>query len=238
MESFRQGLYSSSGVVLRRNIQPEGNISIYVFLKELGPVWVNAPGSAKGKVRFGGATEPLTWGIFNIYKGTRRFYLKSVEVKGDFWPLKNNPHALKTSLQWLRNLSKSLLEAHPDDKLLGILYWSFILLVNQLDPEMVNWRFYWKWLNLWGGAPDMKICAACGRPLSNGVWSEETFYCSSCMAGSSDNTVSENTLRLLEVAARLSHESIMEKKDIFACIPVETWRSNSGRLISVLERLK
>lgn len=238
MDSFRQGLYTSSGVVLRRNIQPEGNINIYVFLKEIGPVWLNAPGSAKGKVRFGGATEPLTWGIFQIYKGTKRFYLKSVEVKDDIWLLKKNYEAVKISLQWLKLLSRNLLEAHPDDKLLGILYWSFILLVKNLDPEMVNWRFCWKWLNLWGIAPDLTTCPGCGNLLSRGIWSTEAIYCSSCLSGRPENEVQENILKVLGMAAMFSHESILKEHSCFTSVRPEIWRLNSRRLLEALERMK
>ncbi|PKL01970.1 MAG: hypothetical protein CVV55_06840, partial [Synergistetes bacterium HGW-Synergistetes-2] len=54
-----QGLVRLSGVVLRRDVSAEGNVSLYLFLKETGPVWVSAPGASRGRVRFGGAIEPL-----------------------------------------------------------------------------------------------------------------------------------------------------------------------------------
>ena len=78
--NFVQGHYSGSGVVLKRVISPKGDIFLDLFLKGMGIIWVIAPGSAKGKVRFGGAIEPSSWGIFTLYKGARNFYLPSCTV--------------------------------------------------------------------------------------------------------------------------------------------------------------
>lgn len=236
MDSIKQGLYSSSGVILRRSIHGEGNIGIYVFLKRMGPMWINAPGSARGRVRFGGATEPMTWGVFHIYKGPRSCYLKSVEVKNDLWSIRKNHILLKTCLKWLKLLSGNLLEAHPDDKLLGILYWSFELLQKEAEPEMVNWRFLWRWLNLWGIAPDLSICPGCGNTLSNAVWQTEAYYCPSCVAVSNGNAVSNGTMKLLDLAARSSHRMILEGNASFARIDPDIWRINSSRLIEALAR--
>lgn len=234
MDFTKQGLYSSSGVVLRRSTHGEGNIGIYVFLKGIGPVWVNAPGSARGKVRFGGATEPMTWGIFNIYKGIGSFYLKSVEIKNDSWLLRKDYKSLKIALKWLKLLSHNLLEAHPDDKLLGILYWSFNLLIDGIDPEMVDWRFMWRWLTLWGLAPDLRICSGCGRPISEGFWSSEAFFCSSCLRGDPENAVSARTLRILDKVARLSNVAMVKGSGLSSDVSPGVWAKNAKRFEELL----
>jgi len=238
MDVSKQGLYTSSGVVLRRSTYGEGNIGIYVFLKGIGPIWVNAPGSARGKVRFGGATEPMTWGIFNIYRGTNSFYLKSVEIKNDSWPLRKNYKSLKIGLKWLKLLSRNLLEAHPDDKLLGILYWSFHLLVDGVDPEIANWRFMWRWLTLWGLAPDLRFCPGCGKPISEGFWSSEAFFCSSCLSGSSENSVSGKVLYILDKVARLSNSAILKDLGFASDINSGIWIVNAKRFEELLAKLQ
>ena len=157
------GFESASGVVLGRRIAGEGNLNLTLFLKKLGVVYVSAPGAAGGKVRFGGATEPLVWGAFALYR-TRddggRLYLKSVDVVDDMLSLRSRPKALFAAARWSKLLARCLMEGHADDGLLVNLYWNMKLLCGGLAAEAVEWRFMWRWLKAWGLAPEVSECAA------------------------------------------------------------------------------
>ena len=138
-------------------------MSLTLFLKRLGIVYVSAPGAAGGKVRFGGATEPLVWGAFALYR-TRdeagKLYLKSVDVADDMLLLRSRPEALFTVARWFKLLLRHLMEAHADDGLLANLYWNMRLLCGGLPVKAAEWRFIWRWLKSWGLAPDISKCAS------------------------------------------------------------------------------
>ena len=157
------GLESASGVVLNRRITGEGDLSLTLFLKKLGIAYVSAKGAAGGKVRFGGATEPMVWSAFELYRPKDeggRLYLKSVDVADDMLPLRSRPEAVFATARWFRLLTRHLIEGHADDELLANLYWNMKLLCGALPVEVVEWRFMWRWLKSWGLAPEVSEYAA------------------------------------------------------------------------------
>ena len=133
-------------------------MNLTLFLKKLGVVYVSAKGAAGGKVRFGGATEPLVWGAFALYKPRDdggKLYLKSIDVADDMLSLRSRPEALFAAARWAKLLMRRLMEGHADDELLANLYWSMKLLCGNLPVEVAEWRFMWRWLKAWGLAPDV-----------------------------------------------------------------------------------
>lgn len=157
------GFESASGVVLNRRMTGEGDLSLTLFLKRLGIVYASAKGAASGKVRFGGATEPLVWGAFTLYRSRDdggKLYLKSVDVADDMLTLRRRPEALFAAARWSRLLTRYLMAGHADDGLLANLYWNMKLLCGGLPAEAVEWRFMWRWLKAWGLAPDISEYAA------------------------------------------------------------------------------
>ena len=128
----------------------------------MGIAYVSAKGAAGGKVRFGGATEPLVWGTFVLYRprdDIGRLYLKSVDAADDMLTLRSKPNALLAAARWSKLLIRHLMEGHADDDLLANLYWNMKLLCSSLPIYAVQWRFIWRWLKIWGLAPDVSKCA-------------------------------------------------------------------------------
>jgi len=158
------GFESASGVVLNRRTTGEGDLNLTLFLKGLGVAYVSAKGAAGGKVRFGGATEPLVWGSFALYRprdDVGRLYLKSIDVADGMLTLRSRPEALFAAARWSKLLTRHLMEGHADDALLTNLYWNMKLLCSSLPVEVAEWRFIWRWLKAWGLAPEVSECAAC-----------------------------------------------------------------------------
>jgi DNA repair protein RecO (recombination protein O) len=158
------GFQSASGVVLSRRVIGEGDLFLTLFLKEMGMTTVSARGAAKGKVRFGGGTEPLVWGVFTLYqgKGEGKRYLKSVDVADDMLKLRTGACPLFTAVRWAKLLMRHLMEGHPADDLLANLYWNMKLLnEGEIPVEAVEWRFVWRWLKSWGLAPELAECVGC-----------------------------------------------------------------------------
>jgi DNA repair protein RecO (recombination protein O) len=228
VDFLTQGLFSSSGIVLRRTISAEGDMSLQLFLKKIGPVWAQAPGSARGRVRFGGATEPLTWGSFNLYKGPKRFYVKSIDIKDDMWKLRLDAQKLSVGLQWNRLIARYTCSGIAEDSLLALLYWTMRSLSDGVDPLLLSWRLLWRWLHIRGEAPDLFSCEQCGKELtSEAFWSETGLLCSRC-SNKVGGVVPYNDLKALQVAALISRKSL----------PAQEFSMEGVFLKAQIERLK
>ncbi len=210
LEDIRQGYLKASGAVLRRVDSPEGERRVHLLLKGLGPVWAGAPGAARGKGRFGGATEPLVWGVFSLYKGPRRLYLRDVEVREDFWNLRKVPQALRRAVAWSRLISRNSLEAHSCDALVALFFWSLRNLEVGADDEVAEWRFLWKWLRSLGIAPRLDRCVGCGKVLARAIWTDDALLCRECVGQMTGRSVEGALLRQLNQAVMLSRDPFIE----------------------------
>ena len=177
-----QGYKSASGLVLRRSSFGEADLYMTLFLKGKGIIKVSAKGAGAGKVRFGGATEPFVWGVFQYYQGkSGGLYLRDVDVKDLMMPLRQNPEGLFMAVRWARLLLRYQMPEHPSDDLLNTLYWNMRLLSDRtLSPQAADWRFLWRWLSIWGLSPDISQCSLCGRQAESLAWAGEGLVCEKC----------------------------------------------------------
>jgi DNA repair protein RecO (recombination protein O) len=206
---MRQGYCKLTGVVLRRYETNEGDIRLYVFFRDCGPLWVVAPGAARGKRRFGGATEPLIWGYFGCYRSPNQLYLREVEVKEDHWGIRTKPDKLERAMIWARLLVKYLLPAHPCNDVLVIFYDSLYLLERDVEEGLVEWRFLYRWTKRWGLAPDISRCASCGKKLVKACWDEDVLLCERCHPKNGE-AISCEILRELITVVMLSRKNLVE----------------------------
>lgn len=221
-----QGLLRHRGVVLRRTDSPEGNRSIYVLLENEGPIWLLAPGAARGKVRFGGSTDPLVWGTFHIYRGPNRSYLREVDVRKDFWSLRASPQRIRQAVEWSVSIARYTLPGHPCDDLLPIFFWSLCLLeAPEIRDDLSDWRFYWRWLRSWGLAPELGRCESCGSTHVDAIFSGESFYCENCGQNNGKGIMLKaQELQELSAAASMGHEEFLKRSGEMKIRP-ETVRS-------------
>ena len=181
--------------------------------------------------------EPLSWGNFDLYKGTRRFYLKSVDVKEDFWNLRTSPEKLRTLLEWDRLLCLHLVPEQPCDDLVALFYWSSLLVKNGVDPAVAEWRFLRKWLDSWGVAPSLEGCVTCGKPLRDGLWNADGLLCPQCGARGGGALLPESHRQNLLKAVQCPYG---EMKKLF---PPGTggdkfWRDGSKRMKAFFDLLR
>ncbi len=230
----KQGFYSASGTVIQRRISPKGDMYLNLYLKGLGLLWATAPGSAKGKVRFGGGTEPLVWGKFNIYKGKDRFFLKSVEVHDDMWAIRKDRNALRLAARMVKHIKQNLPLDQPDDKLLAILYWNLWLITRGCVSEAVEWRFLWKWLTLWGLAPSLLYCTGCGRRLQKGYWCNDGIYCSDCNISQDCFVIEPEILHILLKTAKVSRSDFISLYSDLEINKCNIWLKATGKLLTIL----
>jgi len=232
-----QGYGSATGVVLRRTDTPRGDRRVLLALREIGPVWASVPGGAKGSVRFGGATEPFVWGVFHLYRSPRRLHLREVDVKEHFWELRSRPAWLRRGLAWDALLVRGLLPGHPCDEVLPPFFWALSFLREGVSEEVVEWRFFWKWLHAWGRAPDLERCASCGTPLEAGKWGTEGegFQCAACaLRQERESEVNFPPLKDLRRAVWLSPKEFFSWESENFCPAL--WSQANGWLRSILVR--
>ncbi|MDR1916439.1 MAG: DNA repair protein RecO C-terminal domain-containing protein [Synergistaceae bacterium] len=221
VERLPQGNHRASGMVLRRRDISGKNQELLLFLNGFGAMWVSAPGSGRSN-RFGGGTEPMTWGVFDLYQSPRRIYLKGVDIREFFWGVRKSKRSLDTAVKWCIELSSRLPTGHESDSLLSLLWGSMKNLSAGVNHLLIDARFAWRWGNLWGLAPSLDLCQCCGRAIditsSNmTAMSRDGFVCGACLSEmkkrSESSTlrgqISAEAVRVLRLAATIPREGFI-----------------------------
>lgn len=139
------------GVTLSREPLGERNLWVRLFLYDAGLVSLTSK-------NFMGDSEPFVWAYYDFQKKTksRNYFVSDIDVKDDMLQLRQNRNTIKAVFEWAELITKHLPPEHPDNDLLTLLYWNMRLLSQKSVPYYVTrWRFIWKWLELWGLAPDI-----------------------------------------------------------------------------------
>lgn len=205
--SLSQGHYRQLGVVLKSQRSGERGKNLFLLLREFGPAWVSVPGAASSRSQLSGATEPLVWGYFTLYRSPRRTYVKEVEVQEDFWSLRQDGIKLTTALRLCGHLLRFVLPGHPQDELMPLLYWSFKALENGTEASAVEFRFLYRWSSILGISPRLDHCGTCGKPASYGLLTSEGLTCGTCLGNVSRQgglVLGEMELNRLKKAVMLS----------------------------------
>lgn len=206
--SLPQGDYRKKGLVLKSQPSGEKGKNLLLFLKEIGPAWVSVPGAASGKNRLSGATEPLVWGYFTLYRSPRRLYVKDVKVEEDFWTLRQNGTKLTAALKLCGHMVRFALPGQAQDELIPLLYWSLKALECGAEPASVEFRFLFRWCSSLGLSPALDRCASCGNPASTALMTPEGLVCGSCLGSRSFQgngwVLQEKELNRLKKAVMLS----------------------------------
>ncbi|MGI6442229.1 MAG: DNA repair protein RecO [Synergistaceae bacterium] len=205
-EKLEQGYYEQAGTVIQRKDSLKNGLTLLLFLRDLGPRWVIAP-TGSSKSRFGGAIEPMVWGLYNIYQSPSGLYLKSSEIKEDFLLLRRCSKHLHTALRLYKTVSRVIFTTHESNDILNLLWSSMLLLKDGCTSELVEFRFTWRLLNLMGLAPSFKQCVLCGSLINeSSFWCDDGFCCSNC---TSDILVNISQLKDMRCAAMLKQEDFI-----------------------------
>ncbi|MDR1731359.1 MAG: DNA repair protein RecO [Synergistaceae bacterium] len=217
----RQGFETASGVVLHRRVVREGDLLLTLFLRGLGKIRVSAGGAASGKVRFGGGTEPLVWGSFGLYRDRiGNFRLKNADVADDLLKLRGRAESLFAGVRWAKLLLARLPEEEGADDLLTALYWDMKLLEGREFPvQVVNFHFLWRWLKLWGLAPDLTLCVRCGKKLEAAFWTEDGLRCEDCSPQKGGWALSPGETAGLRVIAGMKASAVVAARETRPDLP-------------------
>jgi len=212
-----QGYYRKLGVVLKSRRSGEQGKNLLVLLKELGPVWVTAPGAASAKSRLSGTTEPLVWGYFTLYRSTKRTYVKEIEAQEDFWSLRREGSKLASALRICAMIVRHALPDHPQDDLFPLFYWSLKALEGGTPADAVEFRFLFRWCAAQGLSPELDRCASCGNPARHGLLTTEGLTCGNCLA----NVHRQGGLALEEMELNRLKKAVMLSGKEFRAEPFE-----------------
>jgi len=119
-------------------------------------------------------------------------------------------------VKWCGELARRLPPGMENDALLSLLWGSMKNLRAGADPVLLDLRFIWRWANIWGVAPPLDICSACGRPLpdrdasnaGDAALSRDGVVCAACR-GSGCIPVTGEELSSLASAATLPVDVFM-----------------------------
>lgn len=207
-QPLSQGNHKRSGTVLLRRQGSRTGENLLLFVKDLGAVWVSAPGGGRGRTS---GLEPLSWGVFEIYRGPRHSYLREFDVREDFLAIRKSNSRLLMALEWIRLLSKNLLQLHPHNELLTLFWNSLKQLQSETPSPWVELRFFWRWGNLIGQVPSLDHCCACGQKTPEGARSRDGILCPSCWAGSASSLrISKELLQDVKCAVMLHGDSFTQ----------------------------
>ncbi|MDR1965354.1 MAG: DNA repair protein RecO C-terminal domain-containing protein, partial [Synergistaceae bacterium] len=217
-DSLPHGDHRSDGVVLSRRDRSPKSRECLIFMRGRGALWVGTPGAERN--RFGGGTEPMTWGTFALYQSPRRLYLKSVDIAEDFLEARGSRRKLMCAVKWCRELASRLPAGHENDHLLSLLWGSMKNLAFGMNPMLLDMRFAWRWGKIWGVSPSFAQCSGCGAPLASSPAAKTSsgFFCGDCRAkreSSPDGgdvfyeTLSAPELEIMRMVSSLPREDFM-----------------------------
>ena len=194
---MQQGDYIYKGTILKQNRDTE---AMLVFLADIGKTWIFVQG--RGHNRFLGATEPINWGEFCLYKNSRGLFAKSIDIKNDFLSLRRNATSLYLATRIYTLLCDKLPLEIENNSLLRSLYDTLALIDEGANGEVTFFRFLVKFLASYGVMPSFNVCGNCGNVISDTAFlSNRGVFCSRC--GTSDSLYLDGN-ELCEVKATLS----------------------------------
>lgn len=204
MIDLPQGDYIYKGTVIKQNRDTE---AILAFLHDLGKTWIFVQG--RGRNRFLGATEPMVWGEFCLYKNTHGLFLKSLNVKDDFLPLRHNANSLYLATRIYSLLADKLPFEIKNNRLLQSLYDTLTLINEGATGEATYLRFVAKFLSSYGLMPSFQICSNCGGLIhSVARLSEKGVFCDKCVC-LNGLTLESNDLMDVRNSLCLKHDAFV-----------------------------
>lgn len=231
MIDLPQGDYTYKGTVLKQNRDTE---AILVFLLDIGKTWLFVQG--KGKNRFLGATEPMTWGEFCVYKSTKGLFLKSVDVKNDFLSLRQDVKSLYLATRIYSFLIDKLPHEIKNNKLLQSLYDTLTLISEGANGEATFLRFIAKFLSSYGVMPSFQVCSNCGGLIRNVAHlSNRGVFCDKCRSFDGI-TLDSHDLKDMNYALCLGHNDFVTWCK--TTIQTDKLKNCSSILESYFERMK
>jgi len=217
-------------IILNRKVVRSDKI-LSVFSRELGKIVVVAPGCAKVPNRFGGAIEPLNYGISNIYRSVGgNFYLREYELKKPFWEIRRSLNRLESALFILSLVDKTSPLELPEPELFDTLLVFLDLIDSGGDPILLRYAVILKIFHFLGFLPSLDTCSSCSGKIS-----KEAFVKGDTPILVCGNCAGEGTALKLTEGLNLLQE--MRRKPLALCGRIKYTSRGLEEVITYLEML-
>lgn len=158
-------LYQSEAVVLDQDDLGENDKIATIFARQEGLVRAVVKGARRPKSKLRGLTQPLTYGVFQIYRGRSLDRVTQVSIKNGF------PEIIEDyeKMVYARYLVELLTSVLPDKERNNALFDFFLAVLACLEGKPDPWVVA-RWaelgiLKLAGFAPSFSQCVSCGSTV-------------------------------------------------------------------------
>lgn len=172
------------GLVIRA--KREKDVVLTLLTPELGRITVIAKGARSLKGPQMALSQPLSYGDFELYKKGDLYWLRTGELKENFYGVTTRLDALNLAAYFC-DVAMAVSEVGAgDEELLRLLLNSLYFLANQSYPdELIKGVFEWRVLAMQGLSPAVRACCGCGKAQDEGFAldvAQGELYCGECRA--------------------------------------------------------
>lgn len=156
-------LFETEAVVLRRKKVTAYDSYLTLFTRELGRIEVFAKGANFPKNANNKGAQPFVYGLFTL-SGQKSFSLSSVEVKHNFYSLREDYEKLLTS-SFLTRVLLDILEERESQKSLFELYVNALSIIEKFPDvsSCLSLYFFGRIAHLMGIKPHVENCLICSK---------------------------------------------------------------------------
>lgn len=159
--------YRTLGFILKKTDRGEANRVFTVYTKDFGKLELLARAERKITSKLRGGLELFYFSEVEFIQGKHYKTLTDAVLIDDFKKLRKDLKALNVLSIISRVFNSLVKEADPDEKMWNLLVETFKRL-NDVNPEIVYYYFFWNFISILGYKPEMYKCSLCQKKLSPG----------------------------------------------------------------------
>ena len=172
-----------TGMILSAAPVGEYDRRIVILTKERGKLTAFAKGARKQTSRFLAATNPFSFGQFELYEGRTSYNLQQVFIQNYFRELADDFTAACYGFYFMEFADYYARENADDAELLKLLYQTFRAVIQgKIDYELIRYIFELKAMTINGEYPQVFQCVNCMEPVKAGAFltAREGILCEKC----------------------------------------------------------
>ncbi|MBE6659799.1 MAG: DNA repair protein RecO [Ruminococcaceae bacterium] len=172
------------GLVIRA--KREKDVILTLLTPEMGKLTVIAKGAKSLKGPQMALSQPFCYGDFELYKKGDLYWLRTGELKENFYGVTSRLDALNLAAYFCDVAIAVSEPGEPCEELLRLLLNSLYFLANKTYPdELIKGVFEWRILAMQGLSPAVNRCCGCGKTQDGGFAldiAQGDLFCGECRA--------------------------------------------------------
>ena len=153
------------GIVLRKSLAGDYDLSITVYFRKYGKENIYIPKGQLLKSPFLHATEPFSWFYGVYFKRKEKFFIKELDrSKSLGLEIAKDINRLKTGFEMLNIFNKYVI--FPDEKVFILLKKSLYYLTTDINTDLFRLNFLAKLIYLSGIYPELNQCVRCSTKIN------------------------------------------------------------------------